>query len=576
MTSHQSTFVLLLFPMICATGRGSASTSPLPESIYVPDDYETIQGAVDAAEDGDKIIVRPGTYPHFRLVEKSLTVESTNPNDSTTVKETVVDGGDSVQVLAVGGYEPQGVTLAGLTFTRGYESTYWSTGGGIDVFTKSAPSFVNCRILDSYADRHGGGVFCGVGTTPLFVNCTIEGNVAERYGGGVYVDSLASATFINCVIRGNDVELLAGGGIYVYPHGTLNLESCHVTNNVAAASTGGGLYAEDASIRMEQCTVEGNTAAWWGGGVVLDGCDFQMSDSVVASNHAELLGGLYLRGAGIMLNCHILNNSAAVERGGLVLGGSGLLGSKTLVRDCLIAGNTAPRGAGISCWSNTTTPPIIENTWIRDNHATYRGGGVVCENASATIRNCLITDNTAAERGAGMVFYEGSDSVLVRNCTFADNDCLYGGGGIDCDGGSPTLLNCVFWGNTPNQIGIIVGAPSIRYSDVVGGWAGEGNIDAAPLFRSRAGYDYLLAPSSPCVDAGDPSIADGVSDWHPLWPARYPNDARSDMGAYGGPGNWRWLGSGSEGASRFQGGTYKFTPSGDAASSVTNDSRPSG
>jgi len=55
------------------------------------------------------------------------------------------------------------------------------------------------------------------------------------------------------------------------------------------------------------------------------------------------------------------------------------------------------------------------------------------------------------------------------------------------------------------------------------------------------GFDYLLRPGSPCIDTGDPSVEDSLYDWHPRWPDWYPNGARSDMGAYGGPGNSGWL-----------------------------------
>lgn len=64
--------------------------------------------------------------------------------------------------------------------------------------------------------------------------------------------------------------------------------------------------------------------------------------------------------------------------------------------------------------------------------------------------------------------------------------------------------------------------------------------DNDPLFRSFRGYDYLLAPRSPCIDAGDPAIEDRISDWYRWWPDWYPNAPRSDMGAYGGAGNWNW------------------------------------
>jgi hypothetical protein len=67
------------------------------------------------------------------------------------------------------------------------------------------------------------------------------------------------------------------------------------------------------------------------------------------------------------------------------------------------------------------------------------------------------------------------------------------------------------------------------------------HIDADPIFRSYRRFDFLLAPGSPCIDTGDPSIEDGISDSHPRWPRWYPNGTRSDMGAYGGPGNAGWI-----------------------------------
>ena len=58
------------------TAIGSAAT------IYVPNDYGTIQGAVDAASSGDTIIVRDGTYTENVNVNKRLTIRSENGSAS--------------------------------------------------------------------------------------------------------------------------------------------------------------------------------------------------------------------------------------------------------------------------------------------------------------------------------------------------------------------------------------------------------------------------------------------------------------------------------------------------------------
>ena len=73
-------FAIALAFVSMSIGCASAAT------IYVPDDYTTIQQAVDAAGAGDTIIVRDGTYKENVVVEKSgLTIRSENGSASTIV-----------------------------------------------------------------------------------------------------------------------------------------------------------------------------------------------------------------------------------------------------------------------------------------------------------------------------------------------------------------------------------------------------------------------------------------------------------------------------------------------------------
>jgi len=85
------------------------------------------------------------------------------------------------------------------------------------------------------------------------------------------------------------------------------------------------------------------------------------------------------------------------------------------------------------------------------------------------------------------------------------------GGGIYCINSSPTITNNIIAGNS---------------TDVQGGWTGEGNINANPLF---ADTDGRLSPGSPCIDAGDNSA---VTSWTDLdGNPRIVNDI-VDMGAF--------------------------------------------
>ena len=61
----------------------------LPRVIYVPDDYVTIQGAINASEDGDTVRVRAGIYYEgIRLIGKSIWIESEEGPEVTKINAT--------------------------------------------------------------------------------------------------------------------------------------------------------------------------------------------------------------------------------------------------------------------------------------------------------------------------------------------------------------------------------------------------------------------------------------------------------------------------------------------------------
>jgi hypothetical protein len=166
--------------------------------------------------------------------------------------------------------------------------------------------------------------------------------------------------------------------------------------------------------------------------------------------------------------------------------------------------------------------------------------------------------------------YYATDTTFA-NCTFTSNLATRGNV-FACEG--PTslkLANCIIW-DEPHPIWVFEepgngpGPPpmesniSVTYSNVQGGWAGEGNIDVDPCFadpgywdpngtsgdsnddfwvngdyhlKSQAGrWDPTSATwvrddvTSPCIDVGDPML--------PIGPEPFPNGGRINMGAYGG------------------------------------------
>ena len=183
------------------------------------------------------------------------------------------------------------------------------------------------------------------------------------------------------------------------------------------------------------------------------------------------------------------------------------------------------------------------------------GTGRVAKEGEATLCNCLIAGNG----GAGV--HSGKPTLI--NCTVVENQ------GVGVSATTPSLTNSIVYFNVPTSKGLQIDSTraAVTYSDVQGGWAGDGNINADPLFVSLghrtdasggagvAGWvagDYHLKSqgwrwnaaggswvsdgvTSPCLDAGDP--ASPLLD-EPLTAPNNPTgpvlNPRIDMGAYGG------------------------------------------
>ncbi|MBC8233506.1 carboxypeptidase regulatory-like domain-containing protein [bacterium] len=103
------------------------------------------------------------------------------------------------------------------------------------------------------------------------------------------------------------------------------------------------------------------------------------------------------------------------------------------------------------------------------------------------------------------------------------------GGGIYCLDSVSTVCNTILWADKALVNGDEIyldtgGSITVTYSDVAGGWEGEGNMDENPLF---VGFnDYHLQAGSMCIDAGTPDGAppDDIEG--------NPRDEFPDMGAY--------------------------------------------
>lgn len=220
------------------------STTAFGATLYVPDEYETIQDAINAAFDGDTVLVADGTYTgegnkNLNFNGKKITVRSENGPENCIIDSEgngrgfyfeKGEGRDSVVsgFTITGGHVQNGgggifLNASSPTITnciiRGNKAGW---GGGIDIF-RSSPSITNCTIEANSAERIGGGIYF-YSSSPIITNCTISGNTAGLYGGGIY-SGVSSPSITNCTISQNMAQL-EGGGFYSY------YSSSTITNSI--------------------------------------------------------------------------------------------------------------------------------------------------------------------------------------------------------------------------------------------------------------------------------------------------------------------------------------------------------
>ena len=172
--------------------------------------------------------------------------------------------------------------------------------------------------------------------------------------------------------------------------------------------------------------------------------------------------------------------------------------------------------------SNNESNPTVSSCTFMGNSA-MGAGGMYNFNSSLTVTNCIFSNNSSG----GM--FNIDTSPTVTNCTFTGNTVHHFGGGMRNVGSSiPTITNCIVWGNSPNNI---YGPADISYSAIEGGWLGDGNIDADPLFIPGS---LRLSEGSPCIDAGTNTPAGGLPSTDIDGNPRIINGI-VDMGAYEAP-----------------------------------------
>ncbi|MBN2381374.1 right-handed parallel beta-helix repeat-containing protein [bacterium] len=276
-----------------------------PDTILlVPEEYTTIQGAIDAAENGYSVLVANGRYrENIDFKGKNIVVSSyfSQDGDLNHILETIIDGSNPTDpaigscVRIVSG-ENETAVLTGFTLTGGtgtiwldtHLERYYREGGGI-LIERASPTIHHNLIINNEAidivgvvSAGGGGIRCGDGN-PLIRNNIIMTNQG-RYGAGIVMNYSTGTIRNNIILNNTGGEDYGGSGIWGYEVGPILIENNIIIQN-HSEKNGGGVLAWATTFILKNNIIWGNTATKQGDQI------YEASGATVEASYNDVQDG---------------------------------------------------------------------------------------------------------------------------------------------------------------------------------------------------------------------------------------------------------------------------------------------
>ena len=260
------------------------------QTINVPAGQPTIQAGINAANNGDTVLVAPGTYvENINFGGKAITVASSGGPSVTTI-----DGGAQGSVVTFSTGEPATSVLNGFTIRNGLQNGLF--GGGI--YVASASPTVTGNVITGNHAAVGCGIYVN-GGSPLIQSNTITANDQTGAGDGG---------------QGGGGILISGSN--TAPAAPQIIGNAITNNSVAAGGNGGGISVGYFSSPLIQGNlIQGNKAYNFGGGVALQSYNSPILVQNLIVNNTSLGGG---SGGGLYVSTgdnptKIINNTIAAN-----------------------------------------------------------------------------------------------------------------------------------------------------------------------------------------------------------------------------------------------------------------------
>jgi len=365
--------------------------------------FKTIQEGINAASNGDTVIVAAGTYyQNIHFLAKNITLRSADPLDPAVVNATIINGRAYGSVVTCQGYENENCVLSGFTITNG-KSPY---GGGV-LGHHARPTIRHNVIFDNWGDDGGGLAFChGRIENNTIGNNKAIGTSPAGCGGGLYK---CNGRIQDNIIMSNTADF-RGGGLFECDG---DIRGNVITGN--SADYGGALGECDAHIANNQISLNSSVEACGG----LHGCGGEIRGNLIQGNRAGTVAG-GIGGCNGPISHNIITENSGTSGGGLDSCGGP-------IRNNIISGNIAtPGGGGGLC---TCSGPIENNLVIGNSTSATGGGFSTCQ---ATVVNCIIWGNKA-NSGFGPQIYDPLGQSELLNCNVQGGWTGKGSGNIALD-----------------------------------------------------------------------------------------------------------------------------------------------
>ena len=426
------------FALFAMAGSGFAAT------LKVPQQYETIQAAVNAAEDGDTIKIAPGVYNEAVYMEGKSNLKFVGSKG--TIWESITEGYTTCLELYGSGFQVKGIrfrncyrgiyvsgsgnTVTGCTFVNTWEDSVRSNGDDF-VFTKNvvqdtyrgvrAYGGSRANIVKNTFRRNYDNTVDVQGSDGLVTGNTIFGHYAD--GNVIYVSGAGM------VVTKNRVRNCYGTQIYATGSGAL------ISGNTLGNGYGGIYVTGTAS------TIEGNrinTTYYYGIYAVGNGHAVSGNDVGISYYSAIRVDGI---GNTISGNrCHDVTSDLGIDSdgNGAIVEGNTVFGTYSTGIDV--------SGSGLTVRGNT-----VSEAW--DSHGIRVSGAGINVVEDNTVEDCVdaginvdggtgvVTGNTITNCGT---YYESALQIFGSNYVLEGNRVSDAGtNGIFISGTGNDLVNCV-------------------------------------------------------------------------------------------------------------------------------------